>query len=129
MDMNAVKEWMRLDAEAKALDAEAKEIKNRRDEIAETLSEEFVEDGVASIKCDGRTVYLHVDTYASCGGDVPSVLAAIQAEGIDGLTTVNSSKLRALVKEESPERFIINHPGLAGLVKIEERVSIRSRAS
>ncbi len=55
------------------------DIKEKMAAMQETIIESFGEDGIQSVNCNGFTVHLKRNLYASAGGDPPDRVAMIEA--------------------------------------------------
>jgi len=128
--MELVHELIKVYSEIKDAEIIIKDLKRKRDSLSSKVEDKLCDDGIDSIKCDGHTVSLVSKLFASCGGNVPGVVSIVTGEGDPmGLLSINSSKLRAAVKEEGRERFFDNNPGLVGIVRVTEEVSLSIRRS
>jgi hypothetical protein len=60
-----LKEFVSLETRKRELDSELKAIAARIDDLEQALVPQFLTDGVASMKVDGRTVYIAQDIQAA----------------------------------------------------------------
>lgn len=102
MNTANLKEFVALEDEKAAIKTRLKTIENRLGELDESLTNEFLEDGIQSTKIDGRTVYLHRDLYASAKeGDKEAVVAALKQCDLGQYVKedYNANSLKAYVRE------------------------------
>ena len=104
MNMEDLREFVALERQKKELKAQLAPIQDKLAVLSETLTEQFLEDGVTSMKHDGRTVFLKREFYASpkddAGGKEP-VVKALRKCGLRELVevTYNTNRLKSAVKE------------------------------
>ncbi len=120
-----IKRFLELKAEIDALEAQAKSLKEEKDALEEILVAHFTENGVQSVRMDGKLVYLHIATFAMTPQGTDAAIEVLKATDYRDLVkpTVNSSALSALVRELKeqdaiPESFM-------GVIEPGERTSLR----
>jgi len=101
MNMEQLKEFVCLENRKRDLDAELKAAKARLDELEEALVPQFIEDGVQSMKVDGRTVSLAQEIYASPLDGRDRVVEALKASELAQYVSenYNTNSLSAFVRE------------------------------
>tara|TARA_R100000278_G_scaffold92349_1_gene70367 strand:- start:1220 stop:1687 length:468 start_codon:yes stop_codon:yes gene_type:complete len=95
-----------LDKRLDELGVEIKRIKARRSRLEDLAVEEFKATRMEGVKVAGRTWRIETDHHLSVSFDKrDEVLAACQELGLDTnvLTTVNTAKLKAMLKEAAQE--------------------------
>jgi len=95
-----------LDKKLETLGVEVKKTKARRDRLEDLAVEEFRATKMEGVKIAGRSWRVETDHYLSVSFDKrDAVLAACQELGLDinVLTTVNTAKLKAMLKEAAVE--------------------------
>ena len=145
MNTDELKEFVALEKEKATLKARLKAIDSRLTELDESIAQQFVSDGVQSMRIDGRTVYLHRDIYASAkDGARDAVVAALRDCDLGQYVKedYNANSLTAYVREmvrEAEEQArldnrVIDDPaealpaGLAASLKISTVFSVSSRS-
>jgi CHAT domain-containing protein len=105
MNMEQLKEFVALETRKRELDSELKSIAARIDDLEQTLVPQFLSDGVASMKVDGRTVYIAQDIHASPANDRAEVIAALKRSELGQYVSenYNTQSLRAFVREVADE--------------------------
>jgi len=105
MNMEQLKEFVALEKRKRDLDSELKAIGARLDDLEQALVPQFLADGVASMKVDGRTVYIAQDIHASPANDRAEVIAALKASELAQYVSenYNTQSLRAFVREVAEE--------------------------
>ena len=105
MNMEQLKEFVALEKRKKDLDSELKAIAARLDDLEQALVPQFLNDGVNSLKIDGRTVYLAEDIYASPVNDRGEVIAALKQSELGQYVSenYNTQSLKAFVREVAQE--------------------------
>jgi hypothetical protein len=101
MNMEQLKEFVCLENRKRDLDAEMKGVKAKLDELEEALVPQFIEDGVQSMKVDGRTVSLAQEIYASPLDGRERVVEALKASELAQYVSenYNTNSLSAFVRE------------------------------
>jgi hypothetical protein len=101
MNMEQLKEFVCLENRKRDLDAELKGVKAKLDELEEALVPQFIEDGVQSMKVDGRTVSLAQEIYASPLDGRERVVEALKASELAQYVSenYNTNSLSAFVRE------------------------------
>jgi hypothetical protein len=146
MNTAELKEFVALEDEKADIKARLRAIESRLGELDESLTKQFLDDGIQSTRIDGRTVYLHRDIYASAkDGDKEAVVAALKACDLGQYVKedYNANSLKAYVREmvrEAEDRAraegrVIDDPAkalpehLAATLNISTVFSVSSRRS
>ena len=105
MNMEQLKEFVALETRKRELDAELKAIAARIDDLEQALLPQFLTAGVASMKVDGRTVYIAQDIYAGPAHNRAEVITALKRSGLGQYVSenYNTQSLRAFVREVAEE--------------------------
>jgi len=105
MNMEQLKEFVALEKRKRDLDSELKAIGARLADLEQALVPQFLADGVASMKVDGRTVYIAQDIQASPLNDRAEVIAALKRSELGQYVSenYNTQSLRAFVREVAEE--------------------------
>jgi len=105
MNMDQLKEFVALEKRKRDLDSELKSIAARLEDLEQALVPQFLHDGVASMRVDGRTVYLARDIYAGPLNDRSEVIAALKASELGQYVSenYNTQSLKAFVREVAEE--------------------------
>jgi len=145
MNMEQLKEFVCLESRKRELDSELKAIAARLEDLEQALVPQFLEDGVASMKVDGRTVYIARDIHATPVNDRAEVIAALKRSELGQYVSenYNTQSLKAFVREvaedvrlrcEQQDRFFTEEEVRAALPEPLGRVlkvsfvhSLRSR--
>jgi hypothetical protein len=141
-----LKEFVKLEQEKADIKLRLKNIESRLGELDESLTRQFIEDGIQSTRIDGRTVYLHRDLFASAkDGDKEAVVVALKACNLGQYVKedYNANSLKAYVREmvreaeeqariegrviEDPAKALPEH--LAVTLNISTVFSVSSRRS
>lgn len=92
-----------IEAKAKktTLDALSKEVSGEITKLEEEVANHFADQGVTNVTVDGRMAYRRSQLWASKGEEVAAadLVHALQAQGLDELTTVNHQSFSAFVRE------------------------------
>lgn len=64
IDIALLKEYVKLDGERLELQRKVEALKKQLDPMEQTLLEQFAEEGIQSIKANGRLAYLHPQLWA-----------------------------------------------------------------
>jgi hypothetical protein len=101
MNMAILKEFVCLESRKRELDAELKAITARIDCLEQTLVPQFVGDGVASIKVDGRTVCIAQEIHATPRNSRAEVIGSLKNSKLSHhiFENYNSRSFRAFVRE------------------------------
>ncbi len=132
MDMDRIREYIRLRRTQREREAESAAVKEEADAIEQVLLEEFAVDGVQNMNVDGTTVYLQRMLWAQVDNayDSGQVIERLRDAGLDHFvregysTQTLSSWLRDLEREEEPLP-----QALDGVIRPYERFSLRTRRS
>ena len=105
MNIEQLKEFVCLETRKRELDSELKAIAARIDDLEQALVPQFLSDGVASMKVDGRTVYIAQDIQASPLNGRDEVIAALRSSELGQYVSenYNTQSLRAFVREVAGE--------------------------
>jgi len=105
MNMEQLREFVALETRKRELDSELKAIAARIDDLEQALVPQFLADGVASMKVDGRTVYIAQEIHASPANDRAEVIAALKRSELGQYVSenYNTQSLRALRREVAEE--------------------------
>jgi hypothetical protein len=105
MNMEQIKEFVALENRKRELDSELKAIAARLDNLEQALVPQFLNDGVNSLKIDGRVVYLAEDIYAGPLNDRAEVIAALKKSDLGQYVSenYNTQSLKAFVREVAQE--------------------------
>jgi predicted nuclease with TOPRIM domain len=130
-----LKEFVALEGEKSDLKTRLKAIESRLGELDESLTKQFIEDGIQSTRIDGRTVYLHRDIYASAkDGDKEAVIVALKECDLSQYVRedYNANLLKAFVREmvhEAEEKArlegrVLDDPAQAVPARLAETINI-----
>jgi hypothetical protein len=105
MNVAQLKEFVCLETRKRELDSELKAIAARIDDLEQALLPQFLSDGIASMKVDGRTVYIAQDIQASPANDRVEVIGALKESELGQYVSenYNPQSLRAFVRELAEE--------------------------
>ncbi len=105
MNMEQLKEFVALETRKRELDSELKSVAARIDDLEQALVPQFLADGVASMKVDGRMVYIAQDIHASPVNDRAEVIAALKRSELGQYVSenYNAQSVRAYVREVAEE--------------------------
>ena len=105
MNIEQLKEFVCLETRKREMDAELKTIAARIDDLEQALVPQFLTDGVASMKVDGRTVYIAQDIHAGPLNDRAEVIGALKKSELGQYISenYNTQSLRAFVREVADE--------------------------
>jgi hypothetical protein len=103
--MEQLKEFVALEKRKRDLDSELEQIAARLDDLEQALVPQFLNDGVNSLRIDGRLVYLAQEVYAGPVNDRSEVIAALKASELGQYVSenYNTQSLRAFVREVAEE--------------------------
>lgn len=130
MDIEKLRDYVRLRRREAELKAQMESIKDEADGLQHELMEQFGQDGVSSINVDGVTVYLHRQLWAGAADGVPkdTVVEVLKSVGLGHFVTESfnvqtlSSYVRDLEREEEPLP-----DELADVINVREVYGIRTR--
>lgn len=107
MNMQPVKRYVSLENRKKELDAELKLVAKELGDLEREVVQEFLNDGVDKVTCDGRTLKIIPDVFASPVEDRWAVVEALKNAGLDQYIpqNYNDAQLRSFVKETAGEVF------------------------
>lgn len=135
--------YAHLFAAKKGLEDELKDIEGELRHLEEVLLEEFLAEGMERARVDGVTIYIERQLWAKVPEGVarPDVVAALESAGLRDFITYNSLTLSSYIREvarsasgedhpsagDALAALVAAKPALAGMVDVEERVTIRGR--
>jgi len=132
MDMDRVREYVRLRRRQAEADAQAAAVKQQADELEQRLLEEFAQDGVQNMNVEGTTVYVHRSLNASVDPayEREQVIERLRDAGLDHFVrdSYNSQTLSAWFRDLDREGEPLP-PSLEGVIVPFERFSLRTRRS
>lgn len=130
MDMDRVREYMRLRNEQRRREAEAGEAKEQADNIEQELLEQFAEDGVQNLTVDGQTVYLQRTVFAMVDGAYTreQVIERLRQADLGHFVRdgYNHQTLSAWIRELDDSEEPIP-PQLEGVINRGEKYNVRVR--
>jgi len=129
VDTTLLREYLRLRDEVEATDERLSALKERRDRVEEELLKAYERNGTSSVRCDGRTVYLHRQLWARPkDGDHALVCDLLRAHDLGDLvrTSVNAQTLSSLVRERDAEGTPLPED-LAAAIDVSEAYRLRVR--
>jgi hypothetical protein len=133
MNIEIFRQYLSLKDKKADLDAETKEVTDRLAFFENLILEEFVDNGIDSLRVDGRLVFPKRQLYASLPALTREVKAGLMAEGAADLITetVNGQRLSGFVREYMKEKGIDDITALPVWMKdgfnIYEKVSLGVR--
>ncbi|MFH1184489.1 MAG: hypothetical protein V1755_05560 [Chloroflexota bacterium] len=100
-DIKTVAEYVALAKRKAKLDAEVESVDAQMKKLHDSLVTYYIENGVQRLNVDGRTVYLHKQTWASLKDTVAGV-AAFKSAGLGDMCkeSINGQTLSAWVREQ-----------------------------
>lgn len=106
-DIKTVAEYVRLAKRKAELDAELKGVKSQMKGLEDSLITYYTENNVQSLNVDGRTCYLHRQTWASLK-DVQAGVAALKQAGLGDMVkeSCHAGTLSAWVREQLEDKDI-----------------------
>ena len=114
------------------------DVQKKINHLEKKLLVEFADEGMATAKIDGTTLWLDRKIWASAGGDMDGAVAALKAAGEEDMVkeSINRNTLSAWVREQAPSKFASPEevqaalPGpLKDAIKVTETNNIRVRKS
>ncbi|MDP2620565.1 MAG: hypothetical protein Q8P46_10380 [Hyphomicrobiales bacterium] len=105
MKIDQLKEFVALEHRKRELDSEIKAIAARLDDLEQVLVPQFLEDGIQSMRIDGRVVYVAQDIYPSPASDRAAVVEALKQSELGQYVSenFNTQSLKAFVREVTEE--------------------------
>jgi hypothetical protein len=136
MDMDLARDFVACDADIKEYERKAKTLKAERAMLAEQLMDQMVQEGVSTFKIDGKTVYLHSQSWANAKlneegtRDFPSACEALITCGYSDFveTKFSTQRVSALIRELEKDPAGIP-PELTSTLDITEKVDVRVRGN
>lgn len=131
LDMEKLKEYVAKDARKQELKREINKLNKELSELEPELLESFAEEGVESIKVDGRLAFLHRQIWAKVvGGSAnrPLAVEALKRAGLNDFVSenFNSNQLSAYMRElERNEESLPKE--FEGILEANEVFHIRTR--
>ena len=130
MDIDRLREYVRLKRRQKELDAELKALGQEIDQMQETLLETFAQDGVTSMTVDGSTVYLHRQLWAGAAEGITrdQMCEGLRETGLGHFVheAFNTQTLSSWVRDLEREGEELP-PDLEGLMALREVYQLRVR--
>ena len=139
MDNVKLQRFVELEKQKKETENQLDSIKDELAALDADLQQEFIEAGIQSIRCNGRTVYIHRQFWAGMvDGDRPRAMAALRAAGLNDYVfeTFNTQSLSAYVREriksgeeeqDTDDVYILLPESFRGNINVTEKINIRSR--
>lgn len=127
MDATRLRRLAELYDRRKALEDEAKAVKAEEDALNAELVEDFTQDGMSSTKVDGRTFYLHQQTWATTKGDPQAAVKALAALGMPECLMMGTQRVSGMIREAGEEEFFAQYPELREVIGTEVRTNVRMR--
>lgn len=90
--------WLALDDQRRALEDQVKAITTQCEQMRERILERWADEGVDSVRVDGRTVAVRRSVYARVL-DRARLVPALRAAGLEDLLTANTTTLSAWIRE------------------------------
>jgi hypothetical protein len=104
-------------------------IKDDMREMETALLKKMEQDGLTSVKLPrGRVIRMDRKIWASAGGDVPGLIEALRAEGLDDFVrdAVNAASLTGYARELDPQKMLSPEEIVAKMPpKVREAISVR----
>ncbi len=134
IETTKLQRFVELSNKKKDMDDNVEEIKAEMAMLECDLLDQMGDSGISQLKCDGVTVYIHSQLWAS-PIDKPAVCQALIDEGYEELVStdpnVNSSKLSSFIREfPRTDDGLPELPDyLNGIVKVTDKVQLKTRRS
>lgn len=132
MDVERVREYVRLRRQQRERQAEVDTIKEAADALEQQLLEEFATDGVQNISVDGNVVYLRRQLWARVaeGASRDEVIDGLRRAGLDHFVTegFNTSTISSWMRELEAEGDELPQE-LEGLLAPVEKYNVLTRRS
>ena len=129
IDLEKLKEFLRLRDEAAELTAQASQKRAAAAELEKELSEQFAASGVQNINCDGSTCYLRIERYANARKEHRQQLVAwARNNGFDDMVVLQASSFKSWCREYIGENGELPEE-IAGMVDLHENVKLGVRKS
>ena len=104
-------------------------IKDEMSEMETALLKKMEQDGLTSVKLPrGRGIRMDRKIWASAGGDVPRLIEALRADGLDDFVrdAVNAASLTGYARELDPQKMLSPEEIMAKMPpKVREAISVR----
>ena len=111
------------------LECKIDDIKEDMSEMETTLLKKMEQDGLTSVKLPrGRGIRMDRKIWASAGGDVPGLIEALRAEGMDDFVrdAVNASSLTGYARELDPQKMLSPEEIMAKMPpRVREAISVK----
>ncbi len=127
MDATKLRKLAELYDQRKALEDAIKQVKEQEDQLNAELVEDFTQDGMSSTKVDGRTFYLHQQTWATTRGDPQAAVKALAALGMPECLMMGTMRVSGMIREQGEEQFFAQYPELREVIGTEVRTNVRVR--
>lgn len=142
MDAGKLRQFLAMHEKKRALEAELETVKEQMAVLEAELLQQFEQEGVSSMKVNGKTVYLDQKKWAGVapGASREAAIQAIKEAGLDMYVKEDFStqSLSAYVREllaQAPLEIQMDKsrwhevlpPTFEGVISVTERVSLRVR--
>ena len=127
MDASRLKQLADLYDRRKGIETELRFIKAEVDVLSAELVEDFMQDGISSMKMDGRTFYIHSQTWATSKGNPRGAVEALLALNMPECLMMGTMRVSGMIREEGEEEFFAQYPELRDAIGTEVRTSVRMR--
>ncbi len=127
MDATKLRKLAELYDQRKALEDAIKQVKGQEDQLNAELVEDFMQDGISSTNMDGRTFYLHQQTWATTKGDPQAAVKALMAAGMPECLMMGTMRVSGMIREAGEEQFFAQYPELREVIGTEVRTNVRMR--
>jgi hypothetical protein len=132
MDQKVVDKYIECKRLIKDLEQELKELKKDASTVEAELLQQFMDDGVQSVKTDsGKTVYLMSQLWAGKDPEVSDeqFLTSMKENGLEDLIQekVNTQTLSAVMREQAGDYINLEDVSTPFGVRLSEKVSVRVR--
>lgn len=122
--IEAVKQYIALTEQKRALAADLRNVQEQLDSLEPTILDEMTQQGVSRISADGHTAYMRCQTWARpIPGHTIDAVHALEALGLTNCIATNAQSLSALFREKGddlPEEF-------RNMFELTDRVSLNIR--
>ena len=131
MNIDLAKRLVRVELAIDVLEARLKKFKSEKEKLAKyAVLDQFLQDGVRSVKIEEHTLYLHTQRLAASSMPQAELCEAFRIAGLGDLvkTVVNPQTLQAYCRGEFDEGRELPK-SVAAVVKVTEITSVRVRKS
>jgi hypothetical protein len=125
--MDSIKRIIELTDQIKDAAEHVKALEDERAVLEAQLIDRWAEDGIQSMRLDGRCVHMHVSTYANLPQGMEAAIDVLRQSDFADLVkpTVNRQSLGALVRELHQDGNL--PPSFEGVIEVGHRPAIRVR--